>query len=266
MTARLAPTTLLSAHRGGRRVFSSCCLCREAMAPVSTVEHVVLFRVKDGADPAAVDAWLSALRSLASLPVVAHLAAAPALRCRASPSALPLFTHVLHCRYRSQADLAAYAAHPAHLAVVRQLGLPICDDLLAVDWVADVDPAAVAVKQGAAARVTLVRLREGAGDAGKGELVAALGGIGGSFPAVEQVSCGENFSPARARGFAVGAIWVFSRSSELDLLDVAGSAVVWKAEEEAVNPLTESVIVVDFVVPPTPESSSPIEQSSLPRG
>lgn len=233
------------------------------MAPVPTVEHLVLFRARDGVDPAAADAWLSGLCSLASLGVVAHLAAANALRCRRFPPGLPPFTHVLHCRFRTEADLAAYAVHPAHLAVVRELGLLVCDDLLAVDWVAGIDPGEVAVKGGSAARVTLARLREGAGDVEKGEVVAALGGIARLRPEVEQVSCGENFSPGRAKGFTVGSIWVVRGLEELELLDVTGREVVG-AEEEKVNQLMESVIVVDFVVPTIPEVSSPIVQSTLP--
>ncbi|CAA7401274.1 unnamed protein product [Spirodela intermedia] len=212
------------------------------MSPASVVEHVVLFRIKDGADPAAVASWLEGLRSLAALEVVAHLAAAAVLRCRG-----PLqFTHALHCRYRTAADLAAYATHPAHLEVVRDFGAGICEGLVAVDWVAELDTATeVGLRPSAAVRVTLARLREGAAAAERTEVAAALREAGASSRGVEQVTGGENFSPARADGFAVASLWAFPSSEELPMLEVEGSSAA------------ESVVTVDFVVPPLPTLSCP---------
>ncbi|CAA6664675.1 unnamed protein product [Spirodela intermedia] len=173
------------------------------MSPASVVEHVVLFRIKDGADPAAVASWLEGLRSLAALE----------------------FTHALHCRYRTAADLAVYATHPAHLEVVRDFGAGICESLVAVDWVAELDTATeVGLRPSAAVRVTLARLREGAAAAERTEVAAALREAGASSRGVEQVTGGENFSPARADGFAVASLWAFPSSEELPMLEVEGSS------------------------------------------
>lgn len=219
------------------------------MSPAaSVVEHVVLFRIKDGADPATVAAWLEGLRSLAGLEVVAHLSAAAVLRCRG-----PLqFTHALHCRYRTTADLAAYATHPAHLEVVREFGAGICDGLLAVDWTAELDtPAAAGMRPSSAVRLTLARLREGASPAERRAVAAALQDAGASSPGVEQVTSGENFSPGRADGFAVASLWAFPSSEELPLLEAQGISAAAAAE---------SVVAVDFVVPPpTLSCSLPLE-------
>ncbi|KAJ6836856.1 uncharacterized protein M6B38_324575 [Iris pallida] len=65
--------------------------------PAATVEHVVLFKVRESADPAAM---VSGLRSLASLNLTTHLSAGPILRPLRSSAAADLgFTHLLHSRY-----------------------------------------------------------------------------------------------------------------------------------------------------------------------
>uniref|UniRef100_A0A1D1YI34 Stress-response A/B barrel domain-containing protein n=1 Tax=Anthurium amnicola TaxID=1678845 RepID=A0A1D1YI34_9ARAE len=227
------------------------------MAAVTAVEHLVLFKVRDGTDPAKVDAMVSNLRSLASLDVVLHLAAPAIIRCRSPAAAALGFTHLLHSRYRTKPDLAAYAAHPAHLSVVREFVLPICDDIMAFDWVGHLGSGPVALRPGSVARVTLAKLREGAGEEEKADVMAALGGFQGSFPGVvvEQFSYGENFSPARAKGFSVGSIAVFAGPEELDGLEANGGDLL-EAHKEKARALLESIIVVDFVVPPQPAVAS----------
>lgn len=217
----------------------------------TTVEHVVLFKVRDATDPSKIDAMLSNLRSLSSLDVVTHLTAGPILRLRSAAASAFGFTHILHSRYSSKPDLAAYSAHPNHLSVVKDFILPIVDDITAVDWVADGQfPAPL---PGSALRLTLAKPKEGVETA---SVVAAIDGIkklGAVAAKAEQLSYGENFSPARAKGFTVGFISVFPSIEELDGLMEDGEMV--EAQKEKVRPLLDSVVVLDYVMPLS--SSSP---------
>ncbi|CAA6659331.1 unnamed protein product [Spirodela intermedia] len=220
------------------------------MAAITAVEHVVLFKVRDGTDTAKISAMISNLRSLVSLDGVLLLSAAHVLRHRSSAASSFGFTHLLHSRYRTKEELAAYSAHPAHISVVREFVLPICEDIMALDWIAEFESDSVALPPGSAARVTLMKLIESAGEAEKGVVLESLHGakrlLGG---AVEQLSYGENFSPARAKGFSVGSIAVFPGVEELDEVDEKGVDLM-EAQKEKVRPLLESLIVLDFLVPP----------------
>ncbi|CAL9054790.1 stress-response A/B barrel domain-containing protein UP3-like [Musa acuminata AAA Group] len=237
----------LSAPR--RRPFASASSAA-TMAAIATVEHVVLFKVRDSTDPSKVDAMVSNLRSLISLDISVYLAAGPVLRHRSTAASAAGFTHLLHSRYRSKADLAAYSAHPAHVAIVKEHVLPICDDIMAVDWVAELDGPA-APPTGSAVRLTLAKPKEGAA----AELAQTLAEAKSFAPAaVTQLSYGENFSPARAKGFDVGFLAVFPSLEELDALD-AGEKDLLESVKEKVRPLLESVIVLDAVVPPPPAAS-----------
>ncbi|MQL96803.1 hypothetical protein Taro_029492 [Colocasia esculenta] len=222
----------------------------------TVVEHVVLFKPKEDTDPAKLAAMVSNLRSLAALDGVLHLTSGPVLRHRSSAGATLGFTHLLHSRYATKDDLAAYSAHPVHVSVVREHVLPNSDDIMAVDWVGELGSGPVAPGPGSAARVTLVKLKEEAGEEGKREVMAALGEVGTSFPGtIEQFSCGENFSPARAKGFSVASVAVFPSQEELDGLEAKGGDLM-AAKKEKVKHLVESVIVLDFLVPPPPAATS----------
>ncbi|CAL9121547.1 unnamed protein product [Musa acuminata var. zebrina] len=228
--------------------FSYSTSATASMAAAATIEHVVLFKVRDSTDPSKVDAMVSNLRSLASLDVVAHLAAGPVLP-RPHRSATG-FTHLLHSRYRSKADLAAYSTHPSHVAVVAENVLPVCEDIMAMDWVADLDSPTAALP-GSAMRLTLAKPKEGA----TAELTATLAQVKLSAPAaVTQVTYGENFSPARAKGYGVGLLAVFRDLEELEAMD-AGEKDLVESVKEKVRPLLESFIVVDFEVPPPPAAT-----------
>ncbi|XP_010049531.2 stress-response A/B barrel domain-containing protein UP3 [Eucalyptus grandis] len=208
------------------------------------VEHIVLFKVKEGTDPSRVGAMLAGLNGLVSLDQVLHLAAGPVLQTRSS---LFSFTHMLHSRYRTKDDLAAYSAHPSHMGVVKESVLPICDDIMAVDWVADRAPEALAVPPGSAVKVSFLKLKEGLGDAAKGEVLGVIQGIKDGFAQVEQVTCGENFSPARAKGFSIASLAVFKSVEEMEAAAADEEAV--NSRKEKVREYLDGVIVVDYVVP-----------------
>lgn len=209
------------------------------------VEHVVLFKVKTTAPPSSVSNMLASLNGLSSsIPFVLHISAAAVLHTN-SP-----FTHLLHSRYPSPAALADYSAHPNHVEVVRGAVLPISDDIMALDWVST-DPESVespAIAPGKAVKVTFLKLKEGPGEEeGKGAVLDAIAGMKGKVKGgLEAVSFGENFSPARAKGFGIGSVAVFSGKEEMDAAD---KEEVVGAEKDKVRGLLEEVIVVDFVVP-----------------
>lgn len=204
------------------------------------IEHIVLFKVKDNTESSKVNAWLNGVNGLNSLDLTLHLTAGPLLRTRSSPLA---FTHLLHSRYKTKDDLAAYSAHPNHLSVVKDLGLPIMDDIMAVDWVSEGLTGPVAPSPGSALRVTFLKLKENLGEAAKGKVLEV---IKGRFGEVGQISVGENFSPARAKGYSIASVAVFKGVSEMEAVD--------SKEEDKVSEFLDSTIVLDYVVP-SPQSA-----------
>ncbi|XP_058001930.1 stress-response A/B barrel domain-containing protein UP3 isoform X3 [Hevea brasiliensis] len=189
----------------------------------TTIEHIVLFKVKDNTDPTEVNTMLTSLNALVSLDPVLHLAAAPLYRTKSSP--IP-FTHMLHSRYSSRDDLNAYTVHPSHLTAVKESVLPICDDIMAVDWVADDLQGPIVLPPGSAIRVIFLKLKENLGEEVKDEILALIKGIKGSFGEINQITCGENFSPARAKGYSIASLAVFPGVSGIEAVD---------SKEELVN-------------------------------
>lgn len=210
-----------------------------------SVEHVVLFKAKENVDPSRINAWLEALNGLISLDQVLHLSAGPALRIRSSSSLG--FTHVLHSRYGSERDLAAYSVHPSHVSVVKDHGQPLIDDIMAVDWMAaahDLHPS-----PGSAIRVTFLKLKEDLGDDVKSQILACIRGIKDRLERITQFTSGENFSPGRAKGFSLAWLAAFPGLSELEAMDSNEDLVHLKEYHQKVKDFVESELVVDYVVP-----------------
>ncbi|XP_078444822.1 stress-response A/B barrel domain-containing protein UP3-like [Wolffia australiana] len=155
------------------------------MADVQAIEHVVLFQVKEGADPEAVAAWLEGLLALSAIDVVLHLAAGPIHRCRGPFN----FTHLLHCRFLSTSDLALYSLHPAHLSLIDRDNLPLSPS--------------------SALRITLARRRQSLHP----------------LRLLPDVTFGDNFSPARASGFSAASLAVFSGVEALTASDAVWSSL-----------------------------------------
>lgn len=207
------------------------------------VEHIVLFKVKDDTEPSKVNAMVNELRSLVTLDMVRHLTVGPLLHNNTTTlpfSSLDLrFTHLFHSRYDSKEDLEAYMAHPNHLGAVRGTVFPICDDLMAFDWVVDTGDHSSALlphlRRGSAIRVRFLKLKDDGDAEAKVEVIRALRGIKDS-------TCGENISPARAKGFTIASLAVFPGKREMERVD-PGEGIV-KVREHL-----ESVVVVDYVVP-----------------
>ncbi|KAG5255093.1 stress-response A/B barrel domain-containing protein [Salix suchowensis] len=212
--------------------------------PSQIVEHIVLFKVKENTDPTKVNTMINSLNRLISLDSVLHLNAGALYRIRSSP--IP-FTHMLHSRYSSKENLSAYAVHPRHVSVVKESVQPICDDVMAVDWVTDDlnSGDSLVPPPGSAISLSFLKLKEGLGDEVKDEILGLIKGITGRYGGIHQISCGENFS-ARAKGYSIASLAVFPGLSELD------------SKEEFVNlekaifrDYLQSFIVLDYVVQPS---------------
>ncbi|GAV88939.1 Dabb domain-containing protein [Cephalotus follicularis] len=176
---------------------------------------------------------INGMNGLISLDPVLHLTAGPILRIR---SPLSSFTHVFHSRYASKEDLAAYAVHPTHVAMIKA-NQPICEDVMAVDWVFDHAPDPQA---GSAMRVTLFKLKEGVGEGVRGEILGSIKGLKDGF------SCGENISPDRAKGFSIAALAVFQGVNEMEAVDAEFVVDLCK---DKLQDYLDSFIVVDFLLP-----------------
>ncbi|CAJ1940482.1 unnamed protein product [Sphenostylis stenocarpa] len=217
------------------------------MASAKTVEHVVLFKVKEETEASKVSEMLNGLGSLVSMDTVLHLSVGPLLRNRSSSLT---FTHMLHSRYKSKEDLQAYSAHPSHITVVKENVLPIIDDIMAVDWIAD-GLGSLVPPPGSAVRVSFLKLKE---DAAGDEVLGVVRGIPESFKQISEFSVGENFSPGRAKGFSIASLAVFPGPTELEALDSNQELVNY--HKDKVRDQIESVVVVDYVVPPPPAQNA----------
>jgi peroxin-10 len=226
-----------------------------AAAPVATpIEHIVLIKVRpEAVSSGAATAMVSALQALATqVPGLAYIHAGPVLRLR-SPAAEALGpTHLLHSRYAAKPDLAAYATHPAHVAAVQTHVLPNALDTTAVDWV-NVASSASPVAPGNAVRLTLAKAKEGVEPAQVVEAVAAATRAAADARGAK-VSFGENFSPARTKGYQIGMVAVFGSVEELDAVEGDGKVEEAKA---GVRPLLDEVLVLDFVAGPAGEAPAP---------
>ncbi|KAE8714089.1 hypothetical protein F3Y22_tig00110201pilonHSYRG00225 [Hibiscus syriacus] len=206
---------------------------------MSIVEHVVLFKVKDDTDQGKVNVMLNNLNGLVCLDPVLHLTAGPVIRIK---SPVSNFTHMLHGRYKSKEDLNAYGVHPDHQRVVKENVVPICDDIMAVDWVADNDPTPLSPPPGSAIKVTLLKLKEKVQNEVRGEIVGEIKGISG----VQQITCGENFS-ARAKGFSLASLAVFAGVEEMEA--AVGREEYANLQKQNIRDNLDGVVVVDYVVP-----------------
>lgn len=121
---------------------------------------------------------------------------------------------------------------------------------MAVDWVAD---QTLAPPAGSAIRVSFLKLKENLGEEAKNEVLGVIKGIKDGFEGVSEISCGENFSPGRAKGFSIASLAVFPGLSEMEAVDANEELV--NLQKAKVKDYLDGVIVVDYVMP-SPQSSS----------
>jgi hypothetical protein len=94
------------------------------------IQHVVMFRFREGTDPSAVDDLAAGLRRLPSLiPQIATYVVGPDLGLSEGA-----WDFALSARFASVADFQTYRAHPEHQAVVRDLIEPITEERASVQF------------------------------------------------------------------------------------------------------------------------------------
>lgn len=211
---------------------------------MSIIEHVILFKVKGDTEQEKVNAMLNNLNGLVSLDPVLHLTAGPIHRIK---SPISNFTHMLHSRYKSKEDLNTYSAHPEHQCVVKENVIPICDDIMAVDWVADNDPTPLSPPPGSAFKVAFLKLKESVSNELQGGILGEIKGVKEGISGIQQMTCGENFSPARAKGFSLASVAVFGGVGEMEA--AVGNEGYVNLQKQKVRDNVDGVIVVDYVVP-----------------
>jgi len=94
------------------------------------VFHIVLFKWKEGADPAAIDHAIRGLQELkGQIPGILELSCGKNFSDR---------SHGYHCgllvRFTDRAALDVYGPHPAHQEVVQTRITPIREDVIALDY------------------------------------------------------------------------------------------------------------------------------------
>lgn len=124
---------------------------------------------------------------------------------------------------------------------------------MAVDWVADALQGPLVPSPGSALRVTFLKLKENLGDEVKGQILEVIAGMREKLGPNVQLTVGDNFSPARAKGFSIASIAIFPGPNELEA--AASDKEMVELQKEKVREHLESVIVVDYVVPP-PKTAS----------
>lgn len=118
---------------------------------------------------------------------------------------------------------------------------------MAVDWIADPAPDPIVLPPGSAFRITFLKLKEGVSEDVKNEVLGVLKSIKEKIEVVQHLTCGENFSPARAKGFSIASIAVFKGVDEMKQGD--SNVELVDSFKAKVRPHVDSVVNVDYVVP-----------------
>ncbi|KAK7291808.1 hypothetical protein RIF29_07249 [Crotalaria pallida] len=214
------------------------------------IEHVVVFKVKQDVPLSESEAMVDRINSLASLDQLLHLSMTPLHRIRSSSPSFN-FTHILHSRYSSKEDLNAYTVHPRHVAAVKANSYFV-QDIMALDFVAEDLQGESVLPRGSAVRVTFFKLKEGLENQVKNEVLEAIRETEIGVKNSVQFTCGENFSPGRAKGFSIASIVVFPGISELDADEGLGNY----EKDDKIKEHLENVVVLDFLVPSSPKAHS----------
>ncbi|PIA30154.1 hypothetical protein AQUCO_05700094v1 [Aquilegia coerulea] len=214
------------------------------------IEHIVLIKVKDNSSPSKINSMVEGFNSLISIDNVLHLSSGPTYKTKSTSSSFN-FTHMVHGRYKSKEDLENYLGHQEHSRVVNET-MELYEDVMLVDWVADLNGPLV-VPSGAVIRLSLFKLKEGLGEIEKQEVLKEIGGAKEHFGSIKQFTLGENFAPAKTNGFSIASLAIVPGLSELEALDLNEEVV--KEQKKELKDLLESVIVVDYLVPPAEKTA-----------
>jgi hypothetical protein len=94
------------------------------------IEHIVLFKMKEGTRPEQIQTMMRDLNSLMTeIPEIVFLTCGANVSDRGGG-----FTHGLVARFESRQALDLYLAHPSHQQVVQETVLPITESLVVCDY------------------------------------------------------------------------------------------------------------------------------------
>eukprot|EP00249_Psilotum_nudum_P010870 c22818_g1_i1 orf=172-792(+) len=197
------------------------------------VEHLVLFKAKDGIPISVLESAVDIIRALPThISGIIQFHAGSTIGNLHHPTK---WTHYICGRYVDKQALHAYDIHPKHLEVVKE-NAACMEEVLAVDWEATLDGEVVKADYGAG-RAVVIKWKEGVAQEKIQELERSLA----NFPGIKRHTAGPNFSPERAKGFQWGFVAQFSTVEELKELQVSK-----KHEELLHSELVETFDIVDF--------------------
>ncbi|KAE8712533.1 Stress responsive alpha-beta barrel domain protein, putative isoform 2 [Hibiscus syriacus] len=87
----------------------------------------------------------------------------------------------------------------------------------------------------------------------KSDILGVIKGIKDGVSGVQQITCGENFSPGRAKGFSIASVAVFSGVGEMAAAE--GNEEYVNLQKQKVRDHLNGVIVVDYVMPSSSSSN-----------
>lgn len=186
----------------------------------------MLFRARDGIEPAATEAWIEALKALAGLDGVLHLYVGPVISCKPDVDA---WSYALYGRYRDKEALQAYAVHPQHLDVV-SMGNTLFSDVMALDWEAhDVKCSSSTSMPSSATPPSALRIvfLQWKHNCLHDDIISW-------FHKQPLSTSGPNFLPGRARGFEWGFASLYRSEDGL--------------QEDCLKMLSESSVVEKFLI------------------
>lgn len=210
-----------------------------------TVEHIVLFKMKNGTDE---ETLIDAMNSLKTLPGVLYLSAGYTHGIHASPLDFNIF---LHSRHATKAHLDAYMGHRLKYGFTMTYTEPYYQDYMIIDYVHEHHGLLQRPTLGNALRATFFNLKDGWGERDKDRVVEVMKeSLTGS---IEQQTFGETYEGTTYRpahkGYEVGMLAVFPGLAELKALGTP-QEFAQKMNEKLKATLDQNVtvFVVDFVL------------------
>lgn len=179
--------------------------------PKQTVEHIVLFKMKEGTDEATM---VDAMNSLKCLPGVLYLSSGFVHGIHCSPHDFNIF---LHSRHATKDDLDRYMGHRLKYAFTMTYTEPYYHDYMIIDFVHDHDGPLDHPKLGNALRCTFLKMKDGYGENEKKKVLQVIGeALEGS---TDQQTFGESYEGSTYRpahkGYDFGTLAVFPSVKEL---------------------------------------------------
>lgn len=215
------------------------------------VEHVVLFKMQDGFEDSPSEKDM--LDHLYTLQYHYRNILAVSLG-RIYSKRSQGYTHALIMRFPDQRALEDYAVHPSHSRVLAQFVMPYCEDVVAVDYEADVEEDIEAIFrrgemfESGIEHVVLLKVKEGATGEQRTALVNALSRLPEQIGShVVQLTAGANFS-GRSKGYTNGAVIRVLSEEDLEAFNKHPSHR--EVLRKHILPITEGLLSVDFRIDP----------------